>query len=131
MPIPTAYPDIFQDWSLLLAAVRKNLEALPGIEPLFREMERVAAEAKSLKGDQDELQARRQKATQDLKEKIREGRDLAIVLRGIVRSRLGPRNERLVQFGIAPIRKRGPRSRGKAAGNSDASQPANEEPQAE
>ena len=131
MPIPTAYADIFQDWDGLIAAARKTLEALPEIEPLLRTMERIAADTKKLKGDQDELQARRQKVTQDLQEKIREGRDLSIMLRGIVRSRLGPRNERLVHFGIAPIRKRGSRSRGKAAaGNGAAPPPANEDPQA-
>lgn len=111
MPIPTAYADIFRDWDKLLEAVRKHLESLPELEPLFREMERIAREAQVLKGDQEELRARQQQATQDLKGKIREGRDLAIVLRGAVRSKIGPRNERLVQFGIAPLRRRGPRSR--------------------
>lgn len=131
MPIPTAYADIFRNWDGLIAAAKTVLETLPEIEPLVRTMERIAADAKKLKWDQDELQARRQKTTQDLQEKIREGRDFSIILRGIVRSRIGPRNERLVQFGIAPIRKRGSRSRGKAAAENGAvPPPAQEDPQA-
>jgi hypothetical protein len=61
---------------------------------------------KTAKARQDSFQASRQEATQDLNTLLDKGRDEAIRLRGILRAELGPRSERLVHFGVAPLRKR-------------------------
>lgn len=68
------------------------------------------AEARALKARQDSARAQRQKLTQELGKLLVEGRENAMRLRGIVKGQIGPKNELLVQFGMAPLRKRGPRS---------------------
>lgn len=49
-------------------------------------------------------------ATRWLAEAVEEGRDAAIGMRSYLRGRLGYRNEDLVRFGVAPVRKRKPRA---------------------
>ena len=63
-------------------------------------------EVKSLKGRQEELTASRQEVTQQLKARVEEGKDALGSLRSVVKGKLGRRNERLVHFKVAPLRKR-------------------------
>jgi hypothetical protein len=64
----------------------------------------------SLKARQIELKALRQEVTQQLQQAVAEGKEAAMLLRATLRPKFGLRNERLVQFKVAPIR---PRSRKK------------------
>ena len=65
-----------------------------------------AAEIKVLSARQETLKADKQKATQDLRAAFDRARDQAIQVRAAVKSRLGPRTEKLVEFQMAPIRPR-------------------------
>ncbi len=69
-------------------------------------MAQLLAEVRGLKARQDELTALRQQVTQQLKEAVARGKEAAIQLRAVVKAKFGPRNERLVQFKMAPLRKR-------------------------
>jgi hypothetical protein len=111
MPIPTSYPDIFTDWGSLAAAMRAEMAAMPDLEPYERTLTRILEEAEALKAAQEQYEGLRQVTTQKLRAKIAEGREAVIRARRMIGARLGPRNEGLVQFGIAPIRKQGRRSR--------------------
>jgi hypothetical protein len=52
------------------------------------------------------LTADKQKATQDLKAAVVEAQNLAIDGRAVIRGEVGARSEKLVEFGVAPLRRR-------------------------
>lgn len=106
MPSLNSHADIIRDWELLLDASERSPEIQQGIEVERQAMLQVLAEVRALKARQDELTALRQQTTQQLKEAVARGKDVAIRLRAVVKAKFGPRAERLVQFNMAPIRKR-------------------------
>lgn len=94
------------DWESLVAAGRKNVAQMPDIETVLAPLLGVIDEVKALKVQQKDLEGNRQAATQRLKELRLRGVEEARRLRDYIRSRLGSKNEQLVQFGVAPIRRR-------------------------
>jgi hypothetical protein len=94
------------DWEGLVAAGRKNGAQLPEIETVLAPLQGVIEEVKTLKVQQKDLEGNRQAATQRLKELRLRGVEEARRLRDYIRSRLGSKNEQLVQFGVMPIRRR-------------------------
>lgn len=109
MPDIKSYADLIRDWVKLLAACRDNAAILGSIEPLRLVLEGLMAQNEEMKSRQDALAAQKQAATQELEALKEEGREAARRLRGAVKSLLGSRSELLVQFNVAPLRKRGPR----------------------
>jgi hypothetical protein len=105
MPV-TSFADILRDWEKLLSACRENSLLLGDIEPLQSTLSRLLIEVREVKGRQEHLEGTRQAATQQLNGIVTEGKETARRLRRIVESRLGTGNEHLVEFGVAPIRKR-------------------------
>jgi hypothetical protein len=106
MPNLNAFADIIRDWEMLLDAAERSPEVLPGIEVERQLVAQLLAEVRFLKARQDELTALRQQITQQLKDAIARGREAAMQLRAVVKAKFGPRNERLVHFKVAPIRRR-------------------------
>lgn len=98
-----------EDWEELLCAVRENAAHLRDIDEFCRDLERVIAEARLRLRRRDALEAARRQATRELQEALEEGRDIAIRTRSHLRGVLGPYNEQLALFGVAPIRRRGRR----------------------
>lgn len=94
------------DWEGLVAAGRKNVAQMPDIETVLAPLQGVIDEIKVLKVHQKDLEGNRQATTQKLKELRLRGVEEARRLRDYVRSRLGSKNEHLVQFGVVPIRRR-------------------------
>jgi hypothetical protein len=102
--MPSSYADFVRDWESLLEAVRENQTLLPDVDLNLIELSELVDQVKQTK---QELHAgARQKATQDLTLLLDHGREAATKLRGFVKAKLGPRNELLVRFGIAPLRTR-------------------------
>ena len=93
------------DWEALGTAVHDNAANLPDVQRAQAAFEDIMTKVQEMKARQDSLTAARQETTQMLNKLLVEGRELAIRLRAVVKSNLGPKSERLVQFGIAPIRK--------------------------
>src|SRR5215208_1174243 len=110
MPSLTSHSKLLRDWEALLAAVEVNAGSLPFIEPLRAELERHLAEAKLLKTRQQSARAERQRLTQMVEEVFADGREVMMHLRQGILAQLGLRNERLVEFGIAPLRARSSRA---------------------
>ena len=106
MPVASSYADVITDWEALLMAVLENAPNLPDVERTRAAFQEHVAKTKEVKARQDSHTAARQEATQELKQRLKDGREFAIRLRGVVKANIGPKSERLVQFGIAPIRKR-------------------------
>ncbi len=107
--IPTSYADIVRDWELLLEATNDNDSVQAGAQAQREALASALARVRAQKALQDSRTASRQEATQDLKEMITQGREMARRLRGVTKSILGTKSERLVQFRVSPIRPRGRR----------------------
>ena len=106
MPNVTAQADIEQDWRNLLDSIEKTPEVLPSVEPECQALRLLLGRFQVLKVQQDELTAKRQETTQQLNETIVQGKDVTVQIRSVLRGKVGPWNERLVQYKIAPIRRR-------------------------
>lgn len=102
----TSQADEMFDWESLVAAGRKNLTQLPDIETVLAPLQGVIDDVKALRVHQKDLEGNRQATTQKLKELRLQGVEEARRLRDYIRSRLGSKNEQLVQFGVAPLRRR-------------------------
>jgi hypothetical protein len=106
MPNVNSYADITQDWEQLLRAFIDNAETLAPAEPQRAGLEEILIKVRDIKAAQESHSAGRQEATQELTELIKNGREQARRLRGMVKGLLGTKTERLVQFSVAPIRPR-------------------------
>jgi hypothetical protein len=105
MPTITAYAKLFRDWEGVSGACVQNAALLPKSEALRPELDAILVQVKDLKIQQENLKGNAQAATQRLVELVATGREVVRKLRNQVKVELGAKNEHLVQFGIAPIRK--------------------------
>ena len=104
--MPSSYADHIRDWESLETAVTDHVDQLGGYEEHLDELQVVKNEVKTVKARQDLHDGARQKATQDLGFALDRGREAAVKLRGFIKAKLGPRNELLNRFGVAPVRRR-------------------------
>lgn len=104
--MPSSYADYIRDWDSLETAVADHADLLAGIEAHLAELQQARDEVKSVKAQQDLYAGARQKATQDLGVALELGKEAAVKLRGFVKAKLGPKNELLNRFGVAPVRRR-------------------------
>ena len=106
MPNINSFADLVQDQEKLLRAFQDNAEILAPAEPQRDAVASNVAMLQDLKARQDSFAAQRQKATQELVALMKQAREDARRLRALVKGLLGTRNERLVQFQVAPVRSR-------------------------
>jgi hypothetical protein len=104
-----AYGVLFREWESLVNAYQENAPTLGDIESLRAPLVSILARLKELKSRQENLEGARQQTTQEIRDLVEEGREVVRRLRVYAKARLGTRNERLTQFGVAPLRKRGSR----------------------
>jgi len=103
----TTYLKTVGDWELLLAAIAEHAPTMTGVEDLRSGLEQLLAQARAIKARQDTAAANRQRNTQELKEVLVQGRDFAMRIRGLAKAGLGPKNEGISRFAVAPLRRRG------------------------
>lgn len=89
-----------------MSACKEHPEIAALSEPLRAELDGVLLTGKALADRQASLQAQRQRTTQELKEVVARGKELARRLRRIAPFQLGTDNEQLVHFKVKPRRKR-------------------------
>lgn len=106
MPSPNSHADVIRDWMLVLEATERSPEVQAEVEKERLKVAQLLAEVQTLKARQVELTALRQQATQQLKATVVQGKEAVMQFRAILKAKFGPRNERLVQFNMAPLRKR-------------------------
>lgn len=106
MPDTGNYAKVVQDWKQLLAATEEHAEKLPDVEEERLQLLATLQKAEEAKARQQSHKASGQAATQELEEILIRGRDVAMSLRFAAKLGLGARNEQLVQFGAAPLRRR-------------------------
>jgi len=105
MSAAQAFAQEMDDWEALRLAVHDNAPNLPDVQRAQVAFEDIMVKVQEMRARQGSLTAARQEATQLLKKLLVDGRELASRLRLVVKSNLGPKSERLVQFRIAPQRK--------------------------
>ena len=98
--------DILQDWTGLLAAVADHGTDLGAFEPLRSSLQTLLDQGRNLSAQQSALTANSQVATKQLKQVLRDGQTQASRLRAGVKSQFGYTDEKLVQFGSRPLRRR-------------------------
>ncbi len=106
MPDIGSYAKVIQDWRKVLAAAEEHEAKMPDVQLEREQLQVELLQAEGVKVRQESHAASRQVATQELDEVLIRGRDLVMRIRFAAKVGLGPRNEQLVQFGIAPLRSR-------------------------
>ena len=106
MPNINSYADLVRDLERLLQAFDDNSVTMAPAAPQRDALETTLEELKDMKSRQDSFAAQRQEATQQVEALMLRAREEARRLRGMAKGLLGTRNERLVQFQVAPIRSR-------------------------
>lgn len=101
-----SHADIVTDWETLLKRVASNAADLPNIDLYSAPLAQLLDTAKNSLALSKAHRATKQEGTQDFKALVREGKDAATKLRAAVKAHFGPRSERLLEFGIQPLRPR-------------------------
>jgi hypothetical protein len=101
-----SFADILLDWEGLLAALREHPELEATLESERLALEQDLATARDFKAQQEIHKASRQELTQQIETVVDHGKEVAMTIRAVTKGRIGVRNERLVLFGVAPLRRR-------------------------
>jgi hypothetical protein len=106
MPEITSFADFITDWERLLAAVTNNETNLPDLGLQRVSLADLLQEAKELGARQDASRSQLSTDTKRRREVLFMGRAAASRLRSALKGALGGHNEKLVEFGVRPIRRR-------------------------
>jgi hypothetical protein len=128
MATVNSFADLMDDWQDLLAACADHPDTLATAEPQRAALEKLFKESRDIRGQQESAKAAKQELRQRLTLTMKDGREAARRLRAVVKGNLGTDNERLVQFDVAPNRKRGPR-KAKAKTKTEAKEVSPPEPE--
>jgi hypothetical protein len=117
--MPTNFANNLLDLEQLRESIAEHLALVPGVERFLKPLDTVLTNIRTLSTVRNTLTADKQKVTQDLKASMAEAKNLAIDARAIIRGQVGSRSEKLVQFGIAPLRQRGRKSKPSVEGGGE------------
>jgi hypothetical protein len=106
MPEITSFADYVTDWERLLAAVANNEADLPDLGLQKVSLADILQEAKAVSTRQDASRSQLATDSKRRREIVFEGRAAASRLRSALKGVLGGHNEKLVEFGLRPIRRR-------------------------
>lgn len=90
----------------LRESILKHLALMPGVEKFLAPLDSALTKIRALNATRNTLIADKQKVTQDLKAAMADAQSLAIDVRAVIRGEVGARSEKLVEFGVAPLRRR-------------------------
>ena len=97
-----------QELGTLITVARQHEGSIPGIRPYRVKLEKAYLDALTARSTRDSLDAETRKATRRLRGTLTAAKEAALRLRSYARGTLGPRNEQLTCFGVAPLKKRRP-----------------------
>jgi hypothetical protein len=106
MPEISSFPDFLADWDRLVKGVDNNASTLPDFSGLVGPLEALLDEGKNLEADKAAAKAELSQGAKRTRTLVPEGRAAASRLRAALKAHFGGHNEKLVEFGIAPLRKR-------------------------
>jgi len=93
-------------WERLLGSLETNAGDFPQLETYRAQLKTMLDGAREAAAQQAALAANKQETTKKLQSVLADGRKLANFLRNGVRQRYGNRSEKLVEFGLNPLRTR-------------------------
>jgi hypothetical protein len=96
----------FKEWRKVAVAVAANLADLPGAVVQHAELVAVIEEVDKILAEQAVFQANKQITSRRLETLVNQGGKLTTVLKAITKQRYGHGNDKLVEFGIQPLRSR-------------------------
>jgi hypothetical protein len=102
----TSYAKMLRDWEVLLTKVSANKADLPFVEDYRAQLEVELNGAKETIEKQTAMQAAFQNETRNLEKFLERGKALAVNIRAGVVTRYGNRSEKLIEFGMRPVRSR-------------------------
>jgi hypothetical protein len=94
------------EWDKLLRAVKSGKAELPGVAPFEADLDRTLSEAVRAQKRKAALLANARKATKQVNTSFRACHHASIALRNFIKSVLGFKSERLIRYGIRPVRHR-------------------------
>jgi hypothetical protein len=104
MPKEPKYGATLNGWERLLASMEANAQDFPQLDTYRAQLKTKLDAARAASAQQAAIEATKQKATKSLQAMLVEGRKLATFLRGGVKQRYGDKSEKLVEFGLRPVR---------------------------
>ena len=96
----------FKEWRKVATATAANAAELPGAEFQNAVLVAVIDEVDKILAEQAVWRANKQVTSQRLKALVNQGGKLSTVLKAIARQQYGHGNDKLVEFGIRPLRSR-------------------------
>jgi len=96
----------FKEWRRVAVATAANLAHLPGAAVQHGELVAIIAEVDKILAEQAVFQASKQMSSRRLQTLVNQGGKLSTVLKAIAKQRYGHGNDKLVEFGIQPLRSR-------------------------
>ena len=97
--------EVVLDLEQLTAAYRANPVSLPGLDPLIQEIETLLPEIRALNIQRGVQQAAVQQTTKEMNERVSRAKKAASRLRMGAKALYGTGAEKVVEFGIQPLRK--------------------------
>jgi hypothetical protein len=101
-----SYGNIFQEWQIITEACTTNQGDLQHLGEQKAHLETLLERARATAKLQAVYTASRQDMSQKLIEMVEQGRRVATFLRAGIKEKYGNRNEKLVEFGVRPLRPR-------------------------
>jgi len=101
-----SYAAMMRQWELLLTSVTANAADLPYVSEYRAQLEVELAGLKEAIQRQTTLQAAVQQETREVEGFLQRGNVLAVNIKAGVRTRYGNRSDKLVEFGMRPLRSR-------------------------
>lgn len=104
MPRRRKYAEVITHWEALVAALETNAADLPHLDDARTLLKTQLEEVRTLISRQDFHTASKQQASKDLVEAVQQGSKVTTFLHAGLRHHYGHRNEKLVEFGLQPLR---------------------------
>ena len=111
MPTPRSLGEVIVDVESLLAAMELNAEQLPNLDADKAELQALLTELKQLASQRENFKADKLVVTQKLKVSRQRAQDALSNLRAQLKGKLGTRNQKLQEFGVAPNKGAGGRKK--------------------
>lgn len=97
-------------WEKLLAAIEANRSELPHVGIYSEQLETQLGDLRAELARRAVLQAEMRRSTRAVNDLLTAGRNLASRISNYLKASYGPQSDKLLEFGIKPIRKRRPGS---------------------
>lgn len=101
-----SYATVMRDWELLLGRVTANAADLPFLDAYRAQLEAELTGLKESIERQTALVSAAQQETRVVEGFLQRGNVLAVNVKAGIRTRYGNRSDKLVEFGMRPLRKR-------------------------